>query len=36
MKALPVSVSLLSILFAAELPPRLPMANDYTNSIKTR
>jgi hypothetical protein len=36
MKALPVSISLLSILFAAELPPRLPMANDYTNSIKTR
>ena len=36
MRLLPASASILAALLAAEVPPRMPMPNDYTNSIKTR
>jgi len=36
MRILPVSVSVLTVLMAAEIPPQMPMPNDYTSSIQTR
>lgn len=32
----PICCAATALLFAAEAPPRMPMQNDYTNSIKTR